>query len=333
MRIRYNMDRTPSDRKSPGRKGEEQMAYPDFYNPQRVGEMFRPDVEAVTRAGREAGLSPASEDERRVLLLLVDPQVDFIHVDGALSVPGAVDDTRRTIEWLFEHVGEITTIAASFDTHTPMQIFYPGWWVSPEGKHPQPYTLITPEDVDSGRWCPTVEEEWSVEYVHRLAEQSRKVLTIWPYHTMLGTPGHAMTPALYEAVAYHAAARSTAPEFLIKGRIPKTEHYSMLEPEVKVPEEPGGTLNLDFINFIAQYDLVYIAGQAKSHCVLETTRSLINHFSEERPELIRRWRVLTDCTSSVAHPEVDFEAMANEAYAHFVDEYGLQLVTTADPLG
>ena len=72
--------------------------------------------------------------------------------------------------------------------------------------------------------------------------------------------------------------------------------------------EPGGTLNLDFINFIAQYDLVSSpAGQ--SHCVLETTRS--SSTTSAGPELIRRWRVLTDCTSSVAHPEVDFEAMAN----------------------
>lgn len=308
------------------------MTYPNFFDRRRVGEMFRPDIAAVTQAGREAGLSPAADDERRVLLLLVDPQVDFIHVDGSLSVPGAVEDTRRTIEWLFEHVGEITTIAASLDTHTPMQIFYPGWWVSPEGAHPEPFTLITADDVDSERWCPTVEKAWSVEYVRRLEEQARKVLTIWPYHTMLGTSGHAMTPALYEAVAYHAAARGTAPEFLLKGRIPKTEHYSMLEPEVKVPEEPNGTLNLDFVNKIAQYDRVYFAGQAKSHCVLETTRSLINHFGPERPDLIQRWHILTDCTSSVAHPEVDFDAMADEAYTRFASEYGLRLVTTDDPI-
>ena len=173
------------------------MTTPDFYDPQRVGELFRPDVVRATEAGRVAGVAPAAEDEQRVLLVLVDAQVDFIHTDGSLSVPGAVDDTRRTIEWLFEHVRQITTIAASYDTHVPMQIFYPGWWVGPGGEHPEAFTLITAADVDEGRWRPTVEQEWSVEYVHTLEEQARKVLTIWPYHTMLGTPGHAMTPALY----------------------------------------------------------------------------------------------------------------------------------------
>lgn len=309
------------------------MTRPDFYDPQRVGTMYRPDIARVVDAGSAAGVPPAAEDGRRVLLVLVDTQVDFVHEDGSLSVPGAVDDTRRTVEWLYDHLAEITTVAASFDTHTPMQIFYPGWWTNAEGRHPEPFTLITAADVDAGRWRPTTEEEWSREYVRILEEHARKVLTIWPYHTMLGTPGHAMTPALYEAVAYHGAARATAPSFLVKGTIPKTEHYSMLEPEVKVPKHPNGTLNMDFVNLIAGYDLVYIAGQAKSHCVLETTRSLVDYFSAESPELIAKWRVLMDCTSSVAHPEVDFEAMASEAYQRLADQHGLRLVTTADPVG
>lgn len=304
------------------------MRFPDFYNPQKAGQLYRPDVEAATAAGRAAGLRPASEDAERVLLLLVDPQVDFIHEDGSLAVPGAVADTRRTVEWIFENVGRITSIAASLDTHVPMQIFYPGWWVDADGNHPAPFTLVTAADVASGRWQPTVEVEWSKDYVRRLEDQAKKVLTIWPYHTMLGTPGHAITPALYEAIAYHAAARATAPELLVKGRIPKTEHYSILEPEVKVPEAAQGTLNADFLRFVAGHDRVFIAGQAKSHCVLETTRSLIDAFREEEPGRTDHWTVLMDATSSVAHPEVDFEAMAQAAFATWADETGLKLGTT-----
>jgi nicotinamidase/pyrazinamidase len=308
------------------------MRHPDFYHPEQVGIVYRPDVEAITNAAQVADVSPAIEDEERLLLLLIDAQVDFVHTDGSLSVPGAVDDTRRTVEWIYDHLPEISRIAASFDTHVPMQIFYPGWWVDADGQHPAAYTLISAEDVDEGRWRPTVEEEWSRYYVHRLEEKSRKVLTIWPYHTMLGTIGHTMTPTLYEAVIYHAAARNTAPEFLIKGMIPKTEHYSILEPEVKVPEYPLGTLNEAFVRMVGEYDRVYIAGQAKSHCVLETTASLIDYYSARRPDIIANWRVLMDCTSSVQHPEVDFEAMAERAYQRFKEEYGLRLVTSKDPV-
>lgn len=308
------------------------MATPEFYDPARVGTLFTPDVEAVTRAGRQAQIAPADEDDRRTLLLLVDAQVDFVHEDGTLSVPGAVDDARRTIAWLFEHLGEVTTIAASLDTHTPMQIFYPGWWVDVVGDRPAPYTLITAKDVDSGRWRPAVERNWSTRYVHSLEEGSRKVLTIWPYHTMLGTPGHALTPALYEAIVYHGAARATSPEFLIKGTIPETEHYSILEPEVKVAGHASGTFNIPFADMLATYDRVYVAGQAKSHCVLETVRSLVGYFAAARPEVIERCYLLTDAMSSVVHPEIDFDAQAEEALCEMSHEHGLKLITTADPL-
>jgi len=308
------------------------MNTPTFYSPEKVGTLYLPGIASATAAGRQANCSPAAEDDQKVLLLLVDPQVDFIHEDGALSVPGAVDDTRRTIEWLFANLGRVTTIAASLDTHTPIQIFYPGWWIDKEGNHPASYTLISAQDVRDGKWQPVFEEAWSIEYVDRLEKAAKKVLTIWPYHTMLGTPGHAISPALYEAIAYHSAARQTEPILFEKGSIPKTEHYSILEPEVKVDGEPLGTLNMDLINLIGSYDLVYMAGQAKSHCVLETADSLVTYYSNNRAELINRWRMLIDCTSSVVHPDIDFEAMAQAKLAEY-EALGLKLVTSGQPIG
>ena len=70
------------------------MTFPDYYDPDRVGQRHVPDAAAAVEAGIAAGLTPARDDERRIVLLLVDAQVDFIHTDGALTVPGAVDDTR-----------------------------------------------------------------------------------------------------------------------------------------------------------------------------------------------------------------------------------------------
>lgn len=306
------------------------MSFPQFYNPEKVGTLNLADAQTASEAGHSLNLSAASEDQERVLLMLVDMQVDFIHEDGTLSVPGAIDDTRRTIEWIFEHVGKITTIAASLDSHLPIQIFSPSWWIDGDGNHASPFTVITSEQVKSGAWQPLYEIDWSKSYVERLEKQAKKQLMIWPYHTLIGTPGHSLTPALYEALAYHSAARNTQPKFLTKGTIPKTEHYSMLEPEVKVPDEPMGELNTNFLNMIATYDKIYVAGQAKSHCVLETVASMMRYFSE-KPELIDKLSLLTDATSSVAHPEIDFDALANEAYAEF-ESNGLHLVTTNDAI-
>ncbi len=126
------------------------MATPEFYQPASVGTRFVPDLDRAVSAGQAAGLSPASDDRQPTLLLLVDAQIDFIHADGALNVPGAVDDTRRTIEWLLRHAGEVTDVAASLDSHVPLQIFYSTWWRNTEGRPPDPYTPITAQQVDDG---------------------------------------------------------------------------------------------------------------------------------------------------------------------------------------
>jgi nicotinamidase/pyrazinamidase len=307
------------------------MNFPAFYDPMRVGTLYAPKTSEAVEAGRRAGLSPATEDRLRVILVLVDAQVDFIHADGALCVPGAIDDTSRTIEWLFRNLGQVTSIAASLDSHLPIQIFSPAWWADAAGRHPAPFTPIPSVDVRQGQWQPLYEPEWSLDYVVQLEDHAKKELMIWPYHTLIGTPGHNITPALYEAIAYHTAARQSQPTFLSKGSIPKTEHYSMIEPEVKVPQHPLGELNTPFLHMLAAHDLIYIAGQAKSHCVLETVNSMMRYFSD-RPDVIDKLRVLIDCTSSVAHPDIDFDAIADAALArHAVN--GLTLVRSTDPIG
>jgi nicotinamidase-related amidase len=305
--------------------------WPSFYNPDNIGTLFVPDTVSAVTLGRAANLPPANQDHPRVILLLVDPQVDFIHPDGSLCVPGAVADTRRTIEWLLRHASQVSAVAASLDSHIPIQIFYPPWWINAQGEHPAPFTAISSADVAQKRWRPVFEQRWSVRYVHRLEESAKKTLMIWPYHTMIGAPGYTITSALYEAIVYHAAARQSQPIFLHKGSIPKTEHYSLLEPEVKVRGAAQGGLNLPFLHMLGSYDLIYVAGQAKSHCVLETVNSVMRYYKDQ-PEQISKWRILVDCMSSVAHPFIDFEAMANQALADHAAR-GLRLVRSTDPIG
>ncbi|MBI5961593.1 MAG: hypothetical protein HY866_22825 [Chloroflexi bacterium] len=305
--------------------------WPAFYTPNKVGTLYVPDTVAAVTLGREANLPPAEQDRPRVILLLVDPQVDFIHTDGSLSVPGAIADTQRTIEWLLRNASQVSAVAASLDSHIPTQIFYPTWWINAQGEHPAPFTAITGEDVDQKRWRPVFERSWSQRYVHQLEQSAKKALMIWPYHTMIGAPGYNITPALYETIVYHSAARQSHPTFLHKGSIAKTEHYSLLEPEVKVRGEAQGGLNKPFLHMLASYDLIYVAGQAKSHCVLETINSVMRYFKDQ-PDQIARWRVLVDCMSSVAHPVIDFETMAHQALAVHAGQ-GLRLVRSTDPIG
>jgi nicotinamidase/pyrazinamidase len=304
---------------------------PAFYDPRRVGTLYAPDVGAATAAGRRAGLAPAAGDRRRVALFLVDAQIDFIHPPplGTLSVPGAVDDTRRTTEFLYRNAGRISTVMASLDSHVPHQIFYASWWSDEAGRPPAPFTLIDAADVEAGRWRPRREPEWSLAYVRGLAATSKKALCVWPYHTMVGSPGHALDPALFEAIVFHAAARDAEPRFVAKGSVPETEHYSVFEPEIAYGAAAEARRNDALLEELARFDLVLVAGQAKSHCVLESVRSLIEHLAR-RPSPGAEVCLLSDCTSSVAHPGVDFEALARIEYEALVAR-GLRLRASTDP--
>ncbi|MEI7554695.1 hypothetical protein [Candidatus Chlorohelix sp.] len=305
-------------------------AFPAYYDPAKVGTLYQSEIAVAAEAGLKAQSAPSAHDKKRVMLLLVDPQVDFVLTSGTLSVPGAVEDTRRTIEWIYQHNGEITSIAASLDSHTAFQIFYPTWWINEKGEHPAPFTTISGEDIRNGIWKPVIDPTWSLNYVEELEKGGKYILMIWPYHTMIGTPGQSIVPALSEAIMYHSAARHAQPMWLIKGSIPQTENYSILEPEVKVPTHPLGGLNTSFLDMLSKYDLVYVAGQAKSHCVLSTMRSIIQYFSNQ-PEVIAKLRFLMDCTSSVQHPAIDFDAIAN-AELQAMSKQGMRLVTSKDPI-
>lgn len=300
---------------------------PSFYNPRNVGMLYKPDLVTVSRDAEAAKLPSAATDKDPIALFLVDFQIDFCHKDGSLMVPGAVEDLQRTIEFIYQNAHRIKTIVASLDSHTAFQIFYPTWWADANGQHPNPHTVITSDDITKGKFKPLREPAWSLDYVKKLETQASKPLYIWPYHTMLGNVGQALDPALYEAIHWHAVARKSQPIWLQKGMIPQTEHYSPFEPEVKVSNHPMGTLNTQVLSILEGHARVYIAGEAKSHCVLEACNSMVKHFAA-KPEVIQRLFFLEDCTSSVQAPGIDFEAIAQAGLAEFKKK-GMQFTTSA----
>jgi nicotinamidase/pyrazinamidase len=313
--------------------------HPAFYDPGRVGSLFYPDMAAVARAAAGAGLAPATDADRRIVLLVIDMQVDFCHEHGALYVPGAEEDIRRLNAFIFKHAAALTEIVCTLDSHLPFQIFHPAWWADEAGKHPEPLTLITAEDVASGRWQPLVMPEWSRRYVERLEEGAKKVLTIWPYHVLIGGMGNSLDPALFEVVQWHALARQTQPAWLVKGRIPHSEHYSALQPEIPVPDHPQGGLHEGIVETLRTADAVFVAGEAMSHCVLETLEDIVEMANAKNGKVgnvgnlgnLDKFYVLTDCTSSVLHPQIDFEALSLEAFDQFA-RAGMHFVTSTDAL-
>lgn len=307
-----------------------QVQYPSFYDPTKVGKVFRPNIPAAVAAGVSAGWAPAARDGIKTALFIVDAQIDFCFPDGALPVPGAVEDISNINHLILTQGDKITTIAATMDTHSLYMIFFSTWWVGPDGKHPDPFTIITEKDIQDGAWRAVINPAWSHAYVSKLAEKGNYPLMIWPFHCMDGSEGFDIVPALYEVMTFHAAARYAQLVILHKGMVPQTEHYSPLEPEVEVPGVIGGGLNTDFLTLLAKHDRILVVGEAKSHCVLSAMNSLVAYFGANQPDVLRRVYFLVDCTSSVEHPDVPFDEIANQRLAEMQQAHGIQLVKSTE---
>jgi nicotinamidase-related amidase len=294
-------------------------------------EAYAPRIQAFTEAGQQAGLTSAHDDSEKIAVILVDYQYDFVDPTGTLYVPGSQQDVARFLTWFYANAHKITSIYASLDTHLPFQIFYSSWWKDPgTGEHPQPFTTITVDDVTNMKWVPVIQPHWSVRYVHQLQQRAKKDLMIWPYHTMEGTLGHMLVAPISEAIAWHSAARNTQPTYVVKGRTIRTEYYGIFGAEIPDPEDPESGLNVRLLDAVMQHDRVYVAGEAKSHCVLETERQLVGRFGNQ-PEMLKRLYFLNDCTSSVQHPTIDFDALADAELAT-MQRQGVQMVLSTDPI-
>jgi nicotinamidase-related amidase len=333
-----------------------ELPIPPHFNPDRVGEVWRvPYQERAEEAGtwaRQHKIQPAAHDGYKVCLVAVDVQNSFCIPDfelfvGGHSGTGAVDDNRRLCEFIYRNLNVITQIAPTMDTHQAMQIFHSVFWISDEGEHPAPFTLISEEDAKRGRWKfnPTLcrslgmDEDYVqrhlLNYTRALKEGGKYDLTVWPYHVMLGSIGHALVAALEEAVFFHSMARCSQPSIQVKGRNALTEHYSVLGPEIlEGPDgEPIAQRNADFVERVLQFDALIIAGQAKSHCVAWTVDDLLEDISLRDEKLAERVYLLEDCTSPVVVPgAMDYTDEANAAFQRFVDA-GMHVVRSTDPIG
>jgi nicotinamidase-related amidase len=335
-----------------------QLPIPAHFDDRKVGEVWRVfyqdrATEAKTWA-KDQKIPPAAQDKTRICLMAIDVQNTFcipnfeLFVGGRTPSTGAVNDNVRLCEFIYRNLGGITRIAATMDTHTAMQIFHPVFWVNDAGEHPAPATtMITLDDVQQGIWKvnPGVAysiaggnylflQKYALHYVEKLSQDGKYPLTVWPYHSMLGGIGHALVSSVEEAIFFHNIARNSQTLFEIKGGNPLTENYSVLSPEVL--EDPDGRAiaqkNTRFIQKLLDFDVVIIAGQAKSHCVAWTIDDLLTEIMAKDPSLAKKVYLLEDCTSPVVVPGViDFTDLADAAFKRFADA-GMHIVKSTQTI-
>jgi nicotinamidase-related amidase len=332
-----------------------ELPVPGHFDPGAVDKVWRvPYQERAVDAeewAQQHSLQAASRDTFRICLMLVDVQNTFCIPEfelyvGGRSGTGAVDDNRRLCEFIYRNLDVITEIDPTLDTHRTIQIFHSVFLVNDHGEHPQPYTLVSQQDIEQGVWkfnpalapglgiSESYGQQYLLHYVRQLAAGGKYDLTIWPYHAMLGGIGHALVSAVEEALFFHSVARCSQPGFQIKGNNPFTENYSVLKPEV-LEDAAGKVLarrNAGFIEDLFEFDAVIVAGQAKSHCVAWTIGDLLDEILRVDEMLTDKVYLLEDCTSPVVIPSVvDYTEEADAAFQRFADA-GMHIVRSTDLL-
>ncbi len=316
---------------------------------------------AAIEARKRNGVKLAGTDKFRVALLAIDVQRTFCDPKGQLFVggrsgTGAIDDSRRLCEFVYRNASVITGIHPTLDTHRRAQIFHPAFWLDPQGSHPAPMTMITLDDVKSGKWRPNPAcafsalnnsnaisylEAYALHYVQTLSQDGKYALMVWPYHAMLGGNEYSLVPAVHEAFFYHASLREATTQFEVKGGNPMTENYAVTHPEVLLDHQKVGIAkkNVRFMETLLNYDVVIIVGQAKSHCVAWSIQGLLDQVAAVDPRLAAKIYLVEDLTSPVYVPAqftgtgkpIDFTDQADEAFDRFKSA-GMHVVRSVDPI-
>jgi hypothetical protein len=110
------------------------------------------NVNDILALAEDENIPSASRDGKRILLLAIDVQNDFMENIGSLAVAGSKGDVQRLTQWMYRNLESLTQVICSLDCHSMMQIFHPVWWLDKEGRHPEPFTIISYEDVANSIW-------------------------------------------------------------------------------------------------------------------------------------------------------------------------------------
>jgi nicotinamidase-related amidase len=282
------------------------------------------------------------------ILLAIDAQFDFVDPKGSLSVPGAVEDTNRIIEMINRAGDKLDDIRITLDSHHHIHVAHPIYWERGDGSGDRPLDIISAiqkgditeafisldKVTGPNPWWRARNPKWrkqAVDYVTALSEtihpvtgeKGRYGLTIWPPHCRIGTQGTALFKPFSDALLGWEDRNFGVVDVCVKGDDLHTEHYSVVKAEVP-NNNPATHLNERFVRTLEEFDEIFVAGQASSHCVAATIYDTIAEFGAEN---VSKLVLLEDAMSAVP----GCEQFATDFFA-YAKSKGVRFAKTTDAL-
>ena len=269
-------------------------------------------------------------EQLNVQMLIIDPQNDFCTPSGSLFVQGADKDSIRLASFIKAILPNLDDIHVTLDTHHTVSIFHSIFWVDSKGKHPLPFTMITHDDVVNGKWKTTnpAMHKWGLYYTEELQKHNRYALIIWPYHCLIGTPGHNVVTPIAEVLKQWEEEFAMV-DYVTKGTNYKVEHYSAVQADVVIPTDPTTQLNTGLIQTLQDADILFLSGQALSHCVAYTVKDIADNFGDEN---IKKMVLIEDTTSPV-QPDPPGTTLFSDSASQFIIDMkarGMQTCRSTD---
>mmetsp|Transcript_19388 Transcript_19388/g.32412 ORF Transcript_19388/g.32412 Transcript_19388/m.32412 type:complete len:568 (+) Transcript_19388:80-1783(+) len=197
------------------------------------------DAEETNESPPKPSVAPPEQQQKRdykVILFVMEPQIDF-YPGGSCWESAKVTSAEikeeemkmmRLSDFITSHMDEIDEIVISLDSHNRINIAHCAYWTDKQGVSPEVGTLISMQDIQTGRWKPRKDE--SIDYVIAILQQldANKQLygrrsfdnnsnnnnnnnsssssnhsggiVIKPDYCVIGSRGASIVPALHDAV-------------------------------------------------------------------------------------------------------------------------------------
>ncbi|TAH20095.1 MAG: isochorismatase family protein [Cytophagales bacterium] len=228
-------------------------------------------------------------------ILIIDAQYDFCNPNGALYVSGADADMKRLSDFIHRNKENIDHICVTLDSHPINDISHPAFWQDKAGNFPPPFTQITLAEVRERKWTPRFSAQEAIQYLTDLEAQGQFPHFIWTEHCLTGSKGASLDDTLMDVLREWSRSNGKPYQAVTKGTNPLTEHFGIFMAQIPLANAPETQLNQSLLDELEGYENVYLAGQAKSHCVATSLRQAM----EYAPKLANKMIVLDDCMSDV----------------------------------
>lgn len=228
-------------------------------------------------------------------LLIIDAQFDFCNPNGSLFVPNAEKDMEKLKTLIINNVNKIDHICVTLDSHPVNDISHAYFWEDKQGNSPLPFTQITAEQVKSKEWNARFYPELALQYLEDLEKDGKFPHLIWTTHCLTGSKGASIDENLMDALKIWTIKQGRQYQTAIKGTNALTEHFGIFMAQIPIKNQPETQLNQNLIDNLMQYENIYLAGEAKSHCVATSLQQALNY----APALAQKMIIIEDCMSDV----------------------------------